>query len=225
MAASIYEGITAEVIERLFRSAEEGDPKVFAAMRSHQGGTASSESLEFYNGGLAQAYIPVSRDGGRLLYMLVRAQQSRTIVEFGTSFGISTIHLAAAVRDNGVGRVISTEFNSGKVRQARKNLGEARVSEYVEILEGDALETLQNAEISSIDLVLLDGWKKMYLPILKLLEPRLSRNATVVADDVNLFPEQTKAYLDYVREPKNGYTSVELPIEDGLELSVRTPVS
>ena len=222
MPASISEGVTAQVIERLFRAAEEGDPQVFAKIQTTQARRNDAESLNFYTEALAEAYIPVSREGGKLLYMLVRAQKSHTVVEFGTSFGISTIHLAAAVRDNGGGRVISTELNSNKIRQARKNLTEAQVADYVEILEGDALETLRNKEIPSVDFVLLDGWKKMYLPILNLLEPRLSKNAIIVADDINLFPGQTKSYLDYVRNPTNGYTSVELPIEDGLELSVRS---
>jgi predicted O-methyltransferase YrrM len=222
MSASISQGVTAQVIERLFRAAEEGDPKIFAKMASRQGGREPADSLNIYNEDLAEAYIPVSRAGARLLYILVRGQQPKNIVEFGTSFGISTIHLAAAVRDNGGGRIISTELNKNKIIEARSNLTEAQVIEYVEILEGDARETLRGREIPSVDFVLLDGWKKIYLPILQLLEPRLSKNATIVADDVNLFPDATKPYLDYVREPKNGYTSVELPIEDGLELSIRT---
>lgn len=222
--SSLYDEKTARVIERLFTAAEEGDPKVYARLHANSPSSsrAPSESLDFYDKALAQAYMPVSREGARLLYMLVRAQHSRSIVEFGTSFGISTIHLAAAVRDNGAGRVISTEVNAGKVQQARSNLAEAGVGQYVEILQGDAMETLRAKDLAPIDFVLLDGWKKMYLPILKLIEPRLSPNAIIVADDINLFPAETKTYLEYVRDPANGYTSVELPIEDGLELSVRT---
>jgi predicted O-methyltransferase YrrM len=223
MSASISEGVTAQVIERLFRASEEGDPKIFSRIRPAQERKSDGESLSFYNEDLAEAYIPVSRAGGKLLYMLVRAQKSQNIVEFGTSFGISTIHLAAAVRDNGGGRVISTELNTNKVKQAKENLAEAGLLDFVKILEGDALQSMRTDDISpSVDLVLLDGWKRMYLPILNLLEPKLAKNAIIVADDTNLFPEQTRSYVNYVRDPANGYTSVELPIEDGLELSVRT---
>ena len=104
------------------------------------------------------------------------------MVEFGTSFGISTIHLAAAVRDNGAGRVISTELNAAKAAQARANLAEAGLSDRVTILEGDARETLA-AVPGPVGFVLLDGWKGLYLPVLRLLEPRLAPGALVLADD------------------------------------------
>lgn len=164
--------------------------------------------------------MPVSREVGRLLYMLVRTQRSRTIVEFGTSFGISTIHLAAAVRDNGVGRVITTELDADKVRQARKNLSEAGLSDFVEIREGDASQILKGLD-AEIDFLLLDGWKDLYLPILKLVEPQLRPGSMIVADDLDLFPHVLKPYLDYARNPAHGYTSVQVSMGDGLELSVR----
>jgi predicted O-methyltransferase YrrM len=67
------------------------------------------------------AYLAVSRDTAELLYILVRATGARSIVEFGTSFGISTLHLAAGLRDNGGGRVITTEFEPSKAARAREN--------------------------------------------------------------------------------------------------------
>ena len=73
---------------------------------------------------MAHVYMPVSRDGGNLLYSFVRAIRPATVVEFGTSFGISTIFLAAAVADNGTGTVISTELNGDKIAAARANLRE-----------------------------------------------------------------------------------------------------
>lgn len=51
--------------------------------------------------------LAVSRETGTLLYMMARSSRTRTIVEFGTSFGISTLHLAVALRDNGGGRLIT----------------------------------------------------------------------------------------------------------------------
>jgi predicted O-methyltransferase YrrM len=71
--------------------------------------------------------------------------------------------------------------------------------------------------------VFLDGWKHLYLPCLKLLEPKLAPGALVIADDVDLFPDALAPYLDYVRDPANGYVSVKVPVGDALELSARAP--
>ncbi|MBO1326296.1 O-methyltransferase, partial [Acetobacter sp. TBRC 12305] len=76
--------------------------------------------VQFY--GLAKdLWLPVSRETGRLLYMLARTMKAQHIMEFGTSFGISTIHLAAALRDNGGGRLITTEFEPSKIVRARQH--------------------------------------------------------------------------------------------------------
>jgi predicted O-methyltransferase YrrM len=83
--------------------------------------------------------------------------------------------------------------------------------------EGDALQTLQRDLPEEIDLVLLDGAKNLYVPILKMLEPRLKRGALVLADNADFEPD----YLAYVRNPANGYVSLDLALEQGNELSVR----
>lgn len=219
MSSSLDSEKVAQVLRRLFAAAEENDPKVLAPIRSGTEGAPMDEEL--VQEVLGKAYIPVSPEGGRFLYILARSQRSQLIVEFGTSFGISTIHLAAAARDNGACRVVSTEKHPEKVKQARKNLTEAGLAEYVEVREGDAMKTLANLD-ADIDFLFLDGWKDLYLPVLKLVEPRLRAGAIVAADDLKLFPDVLKPYLEYVRNPKFGYTSVEIPIGDGLELSLRT---
>ena len=169
---------------------------------------------------LDQAFIPVPPDAGRFLYALARATKG-TVVEFGTSLGISTIYLAAAVRDRGEGIVLTTELHSGKAQKARENLRAAGLLDYVDLREGDALETLRNVT-GGVTFLFLDGWKKLYLPVLKLLEPALEPGAMIAADDLDLFPEVHKPYLAYVRNPESGYVSVEVPIGDRIELSVRT---
>src|SRR5258705_11397147 len=120
-----------------------------------------------------EAHLPASRDTAALLYMLPRSTGARTIVEFGTSFGISTLHLAAAVRDNGGGRLITSEFEPSKVARARKNLTDGGLIDLVEIREGDALKTLSVDLPETIDLVLLDGAKALYPDVLSLVESRL----------------------------------------------------
>ncbi len=141
------------------------------------------------------------------------------MVEFGTSFGISTIYLAAAVTDNGIGHVLTTELSSKKVKAAGANLREAGVEAAVTILEGDALETLADVP-SPVGLVLLDGWKDLCLPVLRLLEPKLAPGALVAADDTN--GPAMADYLAYIRDPANGYVTVAFPVEDGMEISCWT---
>lgn len=160
--------------------------------------------------------LPVSRETGMLLYMLARSGGATAIVEFGTSFGISTLHLAAALRDNGGGRLITSEFEPSKVVRAHANLTAAGLADLVEIREGDALRTLANDLPDAVDLLLLDGAKALYPEILALVEPRLRAGAFVVADNAEYSPD----YLAYVRAPENGYLSV--PFGGDVELSMRT---
>jgi len=164
-------------------------------------------------------YIPIAAEAGKLLYGLVRAVRPQSVVEFGTSYGISTLYLAAAVTDNSTGHVFTTELSRKKAAAARANLDEAGVGAAVTVLPGDALETLAGVA-GPVGLALLDGWKDLYLPVLRLLEPKLAPGALVAADDTT-FPA-TADYLAYVRDPANGYVSVDFPVEDGMELSAWT---
>jgi predicted O-methyltransferase YrrM len=159
--------------------------------------------------------LPVSRETGRLLYMLARSSGARTIVEFGTSFGISALHLAAALRDNGGGRLITTEFEPSKVARARDNLTIGGLINLVEIREGDALKTLNVDLPETIDLLLLDGAKSIYTEVLRLVESRLRPGAFIVADNIDNSPE----YLAHVRSPENGCLS--MPFREDVELSMR----
>lgn len=163
-------------------------------------------------------YLPISRESGVLMYSFVRAVRPETVVEFGMSFGISTIFLAAGVRDNGSGRVVTSELSDHKVTVAAENLRDAGVDEVVTILHGDARETLAGLD-GPIELVLLDGWKDLYLPVLELLEPHLGPGSLVLADNSTF--AGVADYLTYVRDPVNGYESVEFPIGNGVEISCR----
>src|SRR5690242_5728895 len=125
---------------------------------------------------LEALYLPISARGGDLLYALARASRPETVVEFGTSYGISTLYLAAAVADNGAGHVYGTELNATKVAAARAHLAEAGLADRVTVLHGDALDTLATVP-GPIGLVLLDGWKDLCLPVLRALEPRLAPGA------------------------------------------------
>jgi predicted O-methyltransferase YrrM len=160
-------------------------------------------------------HLAVSRETGAMLYMLARATRARSIVEFGTSFGISTLHLAAALKDNGGGRLIGTEFEPTKVAHARENLATAGLADLAEIREGDALQTLAHDLPDIIDFILLDGAKPLYLKVLSLLESRLREGTLIVADNANWCSD----YLAYIRTPASGYLSV--PFAGDVELSMK----
>ena len=168
----------------------------------------------------SEYYLPVTPDAGRLLYALVRAARPATVVEFGMSLGISAIHLASAVRDNGAGRVVTTELNENKVALASANFADAGLDDLITVLHGDALETLASID-GPVQFVLLDGWKDLYRQVLQLLEPRLVPGALIVADNTSMAALQP--YLDYMREPANGYVSVHFPVRDAdsMEISCR----
>lgn len=201
----------ASIIDRLFADAQLDDQR-------RQGLSPTDYAIGERADICQDFYLSVAPDSGRLLYSLVRALKPSTIVEYGMSYGISTLHLAAAVRDNGVGRIITTEMSAQKISAARATFAEAGVADLITILEGDARMTLETVT-GPVQFVLLDGWPDLDLPVLKILEPVLAPGALILGDNVRLDPEHV--YLDYVNAPANGYVSVPIPLDKGMELAVR----
>lgn len=210
----------APLLDRLFQQADAASPMEDAAIADLSKEDvirllhSKTDYLDFYTR-MKDQPLPVSRETGMLLYMLARSCAARTVVEFGTSFGISTLHLAAALRDNGGGRLITSEFEPSKVMRARHNLEEGGLIDLVEIRVGDALKTLGDNVPEGIDLLLLDGAKALYPEVLALVEPHLRPGALIVADNADYSPE----YLERVRNPDNGYLST--PFGADVELSIR----
>src|SRR3984957_19572074 len=182
MTTTLHTDHVRTVLDRLFAEASRDDE---APRWTNPGVSWESATAQERADALEAAYLPISARGGELLYILVRAMRPTTIVEFGTSYGISTLYLAAAVADNRDGRVVSTELNRAKAAAARANLIEFRLSDHVAILPGDAMTTLNDIH-GPIDFVLLDGWKDLCLPMLSSLESRLSAGALVVVVGSNL---------------------------------------
>jgi predicted O-methyltransferase YrrM len=208
------------VLDRLYRHADAVDDAALARTNPITDAMYGDEKFRVRSEMLSEAYLPVPQEVGRLLYMLARTYPCKTIVEFGTSLAISTIHLASAVRDNGGGKVIATELHPGKACRAGENLREAGLLDLVEIRVGDARETLRSFD-GPVDFAFLDGWKELYLPVLQLIEPHLRKGALIVADNMNIGPPILKPFLDYIGAEANGYVSLELPIGDRLALSLR----
>ncbi|AKS09807.1 O-methyltransferase [Pseudomonas trivialis] len=207
----------APLIERLYAQASAATSPLLSTVPREERDRlmhSKTEYVALYSM-LKDLWLPVSRDTGKLLYMLARSSNARAIVEFGTSFGLSTLHLAAALRDNGGGVLIGSEFEASKIALAREHFIEGGVSDLINIREGDALVTLASDLPDRVDLLLLDGAKTLYGDVLSLVEKHLQPGALVVADNTDYCPE----YLAYVRAPENGYLSV--PFADDIELSVR----
>jgi predicted O-methyltransferase YrrM len=217
MSTTLTTAPLAALLDRLFARAAAATSPALASLSREEIERmmhSKTEYLSFYSL-LKDLWVPVSRETGALLYMLARGMRARHIVEFGTSFGISTLYLAAALRDNGGGRLISSEFEPSKVAWARRHLTEGGLADLVEIRQGDALDTLAADLPDSIDLLLLDGAKALYCDILTLVESRLGPGALIVADDA----EQSPDYLARVRSPENAYLST--PFGNNVELSMR----
>lgn len=164
--------------------------------------------------------FPILPEQGALLYTLCRALGARRVVDFATSFGMSTLYLAAAIRDGGGGTVIGAELVPAKIEVARRNLEEAGLLAYVDIRQGDARRTLADVG-GPVDLAMIDGWPldagaSLARQVLGVLIPQLRPGAIVVND--NGEPD----YLAFVRDPANGFISTSLPLKGMTEISVRT---
>jgi len=219
--STLHSPTVAGLLDRLFAEADRNDPAAFERFRAEidkLGGAAGDRQRTEL---MRDIYMPISPEVGRLIYILARNRGAKTIVEFGTSYGISGIHLAAALRDGGGGRLVTTEFDAVKAGRAHENFRAAGLADLIEIRIGDAFETLKAEIGGKIELLLLDGWKPLYLPMLKFLEPKLAPGALIVADDLDIAPEALAPYLDYVRAVGNGYVSVDLPLGDRIEFSLR----
>jgi predicted O-methyltransferase YrrM len=209
----------AAVLDRLRATAAAEDEAGKARVRARESELGrrvyGSERTALYG----SSPIGVTAEVGELLYLLVLARRPAVVVEFGASHGGSTIYLAAAVRDVGAGRIVTTELGADRALAARQNLVSAGLDDLVELREGDARDTLASLD-EAVELVFLDGWNDLYLPVLLLLEPRLAPGGLVAADMSRDDPH-LDAYRDYVGDPGNGYHAIEVPLDDGVVLAVR----
>jgi predicted O-methyltransferase YrrM len=149
------------------------------------------------------------------------------VVEVGTSFGISTIFLAAAVRDNGGGVVIATEYEPTKAAVARRNWDRAGLSRFIDLREGDLAQTLAVIE-SPVDFALFDIWAPAVRPALGHILPHLRPGSIIVADNTGAdrSPGAYGGYFDVVGDPANGLRTMTLPFGKppfafGLEMTVK----
>jgi len=162
----------------------------------------------------ARAVAPTT---GRFLFSFVAPQADCEVLEIGGSRGYSTIWLAAGVRYLG-GRVLSLEHDPRKIDAWRRNIADAGLEEWAELVEGDARETLPAID-DVFDVVFLDAEKEDYEELFALARGKVEPAAVFVADNVLSHPETLAAY-SAARQADPTLESVTVPLDRGLELSV-----
>lgn len=175
---------------------------------------------------MSDKFVALDRDKAEFCYQLCRAIGARRIVEVGTSYGVSTLYLAAAVRDNvrvggGTGIVIGTEYEPAKARAARANFAAAGLSKLVDLREGDLRDTLKHID-GPVDFVLADIWFNMARPALELITPHLRNGAIVICDNTQQYRASYASYFEFLNDPANGFSTMTLPFAGGLEISVHS---
>jgi predicted O-methyltransferase YrrM len=215
------------VLKRLHEAGDkEFKSLVFYYLKSLlRGRSISTSDPEDHKDFLRDKLVPLDPEKGNLCYLLCRALGAKRVVEVGTSFGASTIYLAAAIRDNmrasgEKGIAIGTEYEPTKAAAARRNFAEAGVSDFIDLREGDALETLKDAG-GPVDFLLIDTWIPLTRPAIELMTPQLRPGAIVMCDNVRQFAKPYRAYTDFVRNPANGFRTMLLDDHGGTEFSVR----
>jgi predicted O-methyltransferase YrrM len=200
-----------KAVERVLRAFEKRAEKESEQMRNMSDSEMQAHLDEFL--------LSVGPDTGQLLNLLAKESESKTILEVGSSYGYSTVWLAEAAHATG-GKVISLEIHAEKQKHARASVEKAGLGGFVDFRLGDAVESLSKLK-GSVDFVLLDLWKNLYVPCFDLFYPRLRKGAFVVADNM-IYPESSRphaeAYRKHIRK-KDGIESVLLPVGSGLELS------
>jgi caffeoyl-CoA O-methyltransferase len=184
------------VLERLEREdADERERGLAAAVRSRQ----------------------VARTTGQFLFALVAPQTDCEVLEIGGSRGYSTIWLAAGVRHLG-GRVLSLESDPVKAAAWRRNVADAGLADWAELVEDDAFATLEQLD-DVFDVVFLDAEKDDYERLFALTRGKLEPGGLVVADNVLSHPDPLAQY-SAARQADPTLSSVTVPLDRGLELTV-----
>jgi predicted O-methyltransferase YrrM len=195
--------------------------RTFIANGGHKTIIGSEESIAAGRTFWRDKFVALDADKARFCYQLCRSIDARAVVEAGTSFGVSTLYLAAAVRDNGGGQVIGTEWESEKAAIARAHLSEAGLGAFVDVREGDLRETLRHSMPSAIDLLLLDIWTPMARPAIEIVAPRMRYGAVVLTDNTLKRRTEYSDLFAFLGDPSTGFITQTLPFDGGLEFSVK----
>lgn len=202
-----------DTLKKLYSQANRDNMRIkknFSRVKNFQSMSAKEKSET-----MKELFMAVDEEQGELLYTLARGNGAKSIFEFGTSYGISAIYLGAAAQEN-KGKVLTTELNANKCASALQNIRNAGLQKQIQVVQGDALDTIKNSE-EKFDFVFLDGWKEMYLPVLKAIEKKLMKGCIIVADNVSF--SQAMPYLKYMKLNKKFVSTTLTLNKDDTELS------
>lgn len=201
--------------------AQEAETGRYFGARAKKGDLSWDGLDEAANRFMADKMVAIEPVKAEFCHMLCLALRAKRVVEIGTSFGVSTLYLADAVRQNGGGVVIGTEYEPAKAAAARASFQAAGLADLIDLREGDLRDTLKVIE-GPVDFVLMDIWTEMARPAIELVGPHLRPGAIVVADNTgDLFRHAYRHFFDYVNDPANGLRTMTLPFNGGLELVVK----
>ncbi|MGA3000477.1 MAG: class I SAM-dependent methyltransferase [Acetobacteraceae bacterium] len=212
-------------LERLLAALHARSDGQIAAMQRFQAADGPPPETDAIKAFRSDKLVALDRDKAEFCYQLCRASNARRIVEAGTSYGVSTLYLAAAVRDNvlvagGTGLVVGTEYEPAKAAAARSHFEQSGLSQFIDLREGDLRETLRQID-APVDFMLVDIWIGMARPALELVAPRLRPGAIVICDNTRQHCNEYADYFAFLGDPANGFRTMTLPFDGGLELSVR----
>jgi len=219
---SLFEPRLQALIDRLQAQsvAQEAETGAWFAERGKRGELSWDGFDDKSHRYMADKLVALEPDKAEFCHLVCRSLGARRIVECGTSYGVSTLYLAAAVRANGGGTVIATEYEPAKAAAARANFAEAGLAEFIDLREGDLRETLKVIE-GPVDFVLMDIWTEMARPALELIHPNLRPGAVVVADNTERVRQPYRHFFEFVNDPANGLSTMTLPFAGGLEFTVK----
>jgi caffeoyl-CoA O-methyltransferase len=159
--------------------------------------------------------LAIAPTSGALLYALCVGRVACEVLEIGGSRGYSTIWLGAAVRLHG-GHVTSLEADPNKLTVSVRNIAAAGLADWVNIVPGDAFETLPRLD-GPYDVVFLDAWKDDYEALFALARAKLQVGSVVVADNVLSHPGL--AAYSAARQADPALVSVTVPLDSGFEVT------
>lgn len=162
--------------------------------------------------------LAVSPEMGRFLRKLVLMRRPARILELGSSYGVSTLYFASALRQIGSGEIIATELDAHKCEVLRENLRAAGVQAWVDLREGDVFDAVGRLE-GSFDMIFMDVWASLYLDLFRKIEPFLKPGSVVITDNMYTAEAEVRAFKQYVGAHP-AYASMTLDFESGVELTV-----
>jgi len=181
--------------------------------------TAYRFLIELHQSGRKQRMMNVTPQDGRLLQMLIKMSEAKNVLEIGTSNGVSAIWMALGLKETG-GKLTTLEIDPVKVKLALENFRKAGVDDRIQLIEGDALQTLRTLT-ETYDMVFMDAAKQQYKDYLDIIYPRIPKGGILVAHNAVQLAFSMRDYLDHVQNHPELDTVILTTGNDGVALSYK----